>query len=450
MNVLLVNPSSRGTFRLLGFLLPPLGLLYVAAAARKRGHEVRVVDRSVQRGAIDYGGADVVGIHSDTTRIDRAMAVAAEAKVAGAKVVLGGPHPCFVADEVLASGNVDAVVRGEGERSFPDLLDAWAAGRDPASVRGLILGGPDGVRDTGPADPILDVDGLPFPARDLVDLSAYAGAHMHGRPITPLHTSRGCPSRCRFCSSTRFDGTRWRARSADSVLAELTHLVRERGFGAVAFMDDNFTRSPARVRAICDGILALGLDVKWWCFSRVDTVARNPDLFRRMAEAGARSVFIGVESPSASVLEGFGKGIRPGMAREAVRILKRHGFEVLASYILGAPEETRRDLRTTIRFACDLDTDTAQFTLLTPYPGTALYEDLKDRIVEKRWNAYDSLHAVFDHAAVPRHELQSWLVRAYLSFYFRHRRSVANFYRFVSLRKFGLQALGQVLARRRS
>jgi anaerobic magnesium-protoporphyrin IX monomethyl ester cyclase len=341
-------------------------------------------------------------------------------------------------------------VRGEGERSFPALLEAWDTGEDPASVPGLILGGAGGVTDTGPTDPILDVDALPLPARDLVDLSAYAGAHMHGRPITPLHTSRGCPSRCRFCSSTKFDGARWRARSAESVLAELVHLVRDRGFGAVAFMDDNFTRSPARVRAICDGILREGLDLKWWCFSRVDTVVRHPDLFRRMAEAGARSVFIGVESPSAAVLDGFGKGIRPDMAREAIRILKGHGYEVLASYILGAPEETRRDLRATIRFACELDSDTAQFTLLTPYPGTALYEDLKDRIVERRWSAYDSLHAVFDHPAVPRGELQSWLGRAYLSFYLRHRRSVANFFRFLSLRKFGLQALGQALARRRT
>jgi anaerobic magnesium-protoporphyrin IX monomethyl ester cyclase len=449
VKVLLVNPSSRGTFRVLGFLLPPLGILYVAAATRKRGHEVRVVDRSVERGPIEFGGFDVVGIHSDTTRIDRAMALARAAKATGARVVLGGPHPCFMADEILATGAVDAVVRGEGEGSFPDLLDAWAGGGDPASVPGLILPGDEGVRDTGPREAIRDVDGLPFPARDLIDLSRYSRARMGDRNITPLHTSRGCPSGCRFCSSNRFSGAKWRARSAENVVAEVEHLVRDLGFRAVAFMDDNFTLSPPRVLRICEGIRRKNLDVHWWCFSRADTIVRNPAMVRAMASAGARSLFIGVESPTEAVLQRFAKGIGPETAREAVRIVQSNGLDVLASFILGAPEESRRDLRATIRFARELDSDTAQFTLLTPYPGTDLYEDLKDLIREKDWTKYDSLHAVFDHPTVPRFELQLWLTRAYFAYYLRHRRSVRNFFRFLSLRKFGLQALGQALQRLR-
>ncbi|MHC5077369.1 MAG: B12-binding domain-containing radical SAM protein [Planctomycetota bacterium] len=449
MKVLLLNPSSRGTFRLLGFLLPPLGLLYVAAAVRRRGHPVRVVDRSVDRRPLDFGDVDVVGIHTDTTRVDRALRLAAQAKASGAKVVMGGPHPCFVAEEVFTSGFVDAVVRGEGEESFPDLLDAWEKGGDLAGIPGLLLPGPQGPRDTGPRSPIFDVDGLPFPARDLIDLSLYDRARMHNQAITPLHTSRGCPNGCRFCSSTQFDGPRWRARSASSVLEELQHLHQDLGFRAVAFMDDNFTRSPERIHRLCEGILERKLNLHWWCFSRVDTVVRHPDMIRHMAEAGARSIFIGVESQSTTTLHRFGKGIGPQTAREAVRILKANGFEVLASYILGAKEESRRDLRATIRFACELDTDTAQFTLLTPYPGTALYEELKGRIRERDWRKYDSMHAVFEHPRIPRWELQIWLGRAYTSFYLRHRRSVARFFRFLSKRKFGLQALGQALSRRR-
>jgi anaerobic magnesium-protoporphyrin IX monomethyl ester cyclase len=450
MKVLLINPSSRGTFRVLGFLLPPLGLLYVAAALRARGHEVRVVDRSVDRNPPPFGEADVVGIHSDTTRIDRALALAKRARSAGARTVLGGPHPCFVPEEIFATGAVDAVVRGEGEASLPALLEAWETGEDPASIPGLILPRADGFVDTGERERIRDVDALPLPARDLVDLPAYARARMGNRPITPVHTSRGCPHRCRFCSSTRFDGARWRARSADSVLAELEHLSRDLGFKAVCFMDDNFTRSPARVHAVCDGILEKGLDLHWWCFSRVDTIVAHPDMARHMAEAGARSIFIGVESASESQLRRFGKGIRPGMASEAVRILKANGFEVLASYILGAPEETRSDLRATIRRARELDTDTAQFTLLTPYPGTDLYAQVRDRIRVTDWRKYDSLHAVFEHPRIPRPELQAWLGRAYLSFYLRHRRSVSNFIKFLSLRAFGFQAARQALARLRS
>ncbi|MHC4778344.1 MAG: B12-binding domain-containing radical SAM protein [Planctomycetota bacterium] len=449
MKVLLINPSSRGTFRILGFLMPPLGLLYVAAATRKRGFDVKIVDRSVDHGEVDFTGFDVVGIHSDTTRIDRAMALAGQAKAAGARVVLGGPHPCFMAEEVLSSGSVDAVVRGEGEESFPDLIEAWASGSDGSDIPGLILPLGDSVRDTGPRKPILDVDNLPFPARDLLDLARYSRARMGSRAITPLHTSRGCPSGCRFCSSTRFDGAKWRARSSDSVLDEVEHLVKGLGFGAVAFMDDNFTLSPPRVRRICEGILSRGFDVHWWCFSRADTIVRNPEMVRIMAESGAKSIFIGVESPTAAVLSSYAKGIGPEIAREAVRIVQSNGLDCLASFILGSPEESRRDLRATIRFARELDSDTAQFTLLTPYPGTDLYDELKDKIFEKDWTKYDSLHAVYEHDSISRWEMQYWLTRAYFAYYLRHRRSVHNFFKFLSLRKFGFQALGQALSRLR-
>ena len=134
MRVLLLNPSTRGTFRLVGFLFPPIGLLYVAAATRARGHKVDVVDRSVDRRKIDLSSFDVVGIHSDTTRVNRGLELAQEAKAAGARVVFGGPHPCFMAEEILATGVVDAIVRGEGESTFPDLLDAWENGSDPTSI----------------------------------------------------------------------------------------------------------------------------------------------------------------------------------------------------------------------------------------------------------------------------------------------------------------------------
>ena len=185
MRVLLINPSSRGTFRLLSMLLPPLGLLYVAAAIRKRGHRVKVVDRSVDHSPINFTAFDVVGIHSDTTLFNRAMALARQARAAGVKVVMGGPHPCFVAEEILETGMVDAIVRGEGEKTFCDLLDAWADGSDPAAIPGLICPSAHGITDTGDPDRIEDLDDLPFPARDLVDLSGYSQTRLGYRSLPP-------------------------------------------------------------------------------------------------------------------------------------------------------------------------------------------------------------------------------------------------------------------------
>jgi anaerobic magnesium-protoporphyrin IX monomethyl ester cyclase len=242
---------------------------------------------------------------------------------------------------------------------------------------------------------------------------------------------------------------KWRARSAENVLAEIEHLVRDRGFGAIAFVDDNFAGSPRRVHEICDGILRRGLDVKWWCFCRVDTIVRNPDMIRHMAEAGAYSVFTGIETASGEILEYINKNIRPGLARDAVEILRRNGIETWASYILGAPEETRDDILSTIRLACELDTEIASFTLLTPYPGTALYDDLKERISETDWGKFDAVHAVFRHPRIPRLELQRLLLRAYGAFYLRHGRSIAGFFRFLSSRKYGVQIAGVELDKRK-
>jgi anaerobic magnesium-protoporphyrin IX monomethyl ester cyclase len=226
--------------------------------------------------------------------------------------------------------------------------------------------------------------------------------------------------------------------------------VRELGYGAVAFMDDNFTFSPDRVHEICDGILKRAFDLHWWCFSRVDTIVRHPEMIRHMAKAGLHSIFIGIESPSTKVLDHFKKGIEPEKAVEAVKILKRNGIHTWAGFILGAPEEHRQDLRATIRFAKELDTETAEFTLLTPYPGTVIYEELKNQIIVEDWEKYDAVHSVYKHPCIPKLELQAWLAWANISFYLRHGRSIRNFFRFLSNRKFGGQIISKVVSSRRT
>ncbi|MEJ2041010.1 MAG: radical SAM protein, partial [Desulfosarcinaceae bacterium] len=438
MRILLINPASNNIFHAVGVVFPPLGLLYVAAALREGGHAVAVHDQVVERRAPRFRGRDVVGIHCDTTRFHEAMALACRAKAAGARVVMGGPHPVFDSRTILASGHVDAIVRGEGERTFVRLLEAWRHGKDAEGMPGILMLQDGKIIDGGPAEPIRDVDSLPMPARDLVDLSLYRRARLGGRPLTSIHTSRGCPFQCRFCASSQLDGAVWRARSAESVLAEMRHLVEDLGFRAIAFLDDNFTGSRERIMQICDGIISRGWDLRWWCFCRVDTILRHPEMIAHMARAGSYSIFVGVESPSAAVLNSSGKGIRVGEARKAIRVLKDNGIEIWAAYILGFPEETRRDLRATARFARELDTDTAQFTLLTPYPGTVLWDELEDRLLYRWGKAFDGVHATYRHPHIPPFEMQLWHLWAYITFYLRNKKAILGFMRFLRLRKFGL------------
>jgi len=428
MNVLLVNPPSSSVFNTFGLSLPPIGLLYVAATLEQAGHSVVVRDLAADDGHLDDADirrADVVGISADTTRSAKALAIARRVSVTGRPVVMGGPHPQFMAADIFASGSVDYIVRGEGEFIFPNLLTALQNRDSVASVKGLIIKDGGSLIETPAADPI-DVEALPFPARHLVDLHQYR-ASMDGRPITPIVTSRGCPGACHFCSSSSFFGRGWRFRSAESVLAELDEIYTRYGFRAVCFMDDNFTLAPPRVEQIAAGIIDRGYDLKWWNFSRVDTIVKNPAMVTRMAAAGSTTVYLGIESGNEDTLNSLGKNTNASDVTRAVEILRQNGIESYGSYIIGNLNETAADVESTIDLAVRLNTNIAQFTILTPYPGTQLYEEIKDRIFCRRWKFYDGLHLVFRHPLINRHYLQFLLIKAFVKFYRRSHEATQGF-----------------------
>jgi len=428
MNVLLVNPQSSSVFNTFGLSLPPVGLLYIAASLEQAGHTVVVRDLAAEDERLDDGDirrADLVGISADTTRAAKALSIARRVSATGRPVVMGGPHPQFMAADIFASGCVDYIVKGEGELVFPNLLSALRNRDNVASVKGLIIRDGRHLIETPAADP-LDVETLPFPARHLVDLYRYR-ASTAGRPITPIVTSRGCPSACHFCSSSSFFGRGWRSRSAGSVLAELDELYNRYGFRAVCFMDDNFTLDPKRIEQIADGIIDRGYDLKWWNFSRVDTIVRNPVMVARMAAAGSATVYLGIESGNEETLNSLGKNSTATEASQAVDILRQNGIESYASYIIGNLNETAASVEKTIEMAVRLNTNIAQFSILTPYPGTKLYEQIKDRIFCRRWKFYDGLHIVFRHPLINRHYLQILLVKAFVRFYRRSQEATQGF-----------------------
>ncbi len=428
MKVLLVNPPSLSVFNTFGLSLPPIGLLYVAASLEQAGHEVAVKDLAADGERLDdedIRRADIVGISADTTRAGKALAIAGRVAAIGRPVVMGGPHPQFMAEDIFAAGCVDYIVKGEGEIVFRNLLTALQNRDAVAEVKGLIIRDGRHLIETPAADPI-NVEALPFPARHLVDLQCYR-ASMSGRPITPIVTSRGCPSACHFCSSSSFFGRGWRSRSAASVLAELDEIYNRYGFRAVCFMDDNFTLNPQRVEQIADGIIGRGYDLKWWNFSRVDTIVKNPAMVARMAAAGSETVYLGIESGNEETLDSLGKNSSASDVTRAVEILRNNGVESYGSYIIGNLNESAADVKKTIAMAVRLNTNIAQFSILTPYPGTKLYEEIKDRIFCRRWKFYDGLHLVFRHPLINRHYLQFLLIKAFVKFYRRSQEASQGF-----------------------
>lgn len=421
MKILLCYPCRDNAYQKIGFVVPPLGLGYLAAVLRDHGHEPTVIDFNVTKEMPVYAAYDVVGISCDTSRISAAVEIARRAKAAGVPVVMGGPHVTFD-DEVLRSGLCDVIVRGEGEWTFLRVVECIRDDGDLASIDGINFTSGQGSVVMTPDAALPDVKRLPHPARDLLGITRYGRLEMGGRKMTPIVTSRGCPYDCSFCASSSFSGRRWRARDPEQVLGEIEEIVGTYGFRGIAFLDDNFTLDPERVKEICLRIVHRGLDLYWWCFSRADTVLRNEEMVAAMARAGAKYVFMGFESRSPATLGNYRKKLSPDAAKEAIRMLRGYGISTHASFILGDVGETEQMVRDTIRFAKELSPEAVQFSLLTPYPGTRLHEEVRSRIFNRNWDDYDCLHPVvaLDHLSPER--LKKLLRQAYLSFYLSPRR----------------------------
>jgi anaerobic magnesium-protoporphyrin IX monomethyl ester cyclase len=427
VRILLVNPPTGFSYRALGIMRPPLGLAYIAAVLKPH-HDVEIVDFSVDRRSwkrFPYNAYDVVAISADTARCVVALKIAEVAKGQGPTVVMGGLHVTFLDREALESGVVDYVVRNEGEFSFLSLIEFLSERIPFEEVRGVSYLDNGQFMRTPNAPFIRDLDGLPFPARELLSLKRYK-EKMNGRLMTTLVTSRGCPFNCDFCSSSRFSGSGWRARSAENVFKEIELLYEEYGYRAISFVDDNFTVSPSRVIDVCERIISKGYDLIWASMTRVDTIVKNPDMVRIMARAGFKWTFIGFESGCQEALDAYGKKANVSDAFKAMEILTENGVDVTGAFILGALGETKEMIKETIAFAKRLNPRRSQFSLLTPYPGSDLYENVKDRLLTRDWNFYSGMHPTIQLEHISPGELRKLQALAYASFYGRPSKVIEN------------------------
>ncbi len=433
MKILLISPKGSNIYAKMEVGLPPLGIAYLAAVIREKGHEVQLIDRSIKQGELvpeDFAPYDLVGISADTPRYPEAVEIAAIAKKAGKMVVMGGYHVTFLDKEALETGVVDIVVRGEAEEIMVNMLDALEQGSDLSKVKGLTFIQDGRLVRTPVAPPPRNLDAMPFPARDLLPMDKYSSM-MAGLPITNLITSRGCPFNCYFCSSSKFGGLKWRYRSAKSIADEMEILYHDYGYRAFAFMDDNFTLSKRRVMEFADELERRKMnDIIWWCFSRIDILIRNEDMVKRMAEVGAFQIFLGLESHSEQTLDDYGKNVGNKEQDQAIELLHKYGISIHGSFIVGDINETKEMALQTARWVQKINPRVVQFSILTPYPGTALYNDVEreGRFLHKNWELYDALHATVKTDGMTPDEVQKMLIKDY-------RMAYLNKYRLLHPRK---------------
>jgi anaerobic magnesium-protoporphyrin IX monomethyl ester cyclase len=424
MKILLINPPAGSIYYMLRLKTPPLGLAYVAAVLKQAHHQVKIIDLNVESKdyrTLPYSDFDLVGISVDTMRYPASLKIAQAAKKQKSVVVAGGQHVTFFDSEALSTGLFDFVVRGEGERTMLDLVKHIEEGNSFREVEGISFLS-DGELVRTPSRPLIqNLDSVPFPARDLLPLQKYT-ITLKDRFMTPALTSRGCPFNCDFCAASQFFGRKWRTRSMDNVMEEIECLYEEYGYRAVAFFDDHFTLKPKRTVTFCENVLRNNWDLYWWAFSRVDTVVKNEELVELMARAGLKQVFIGFESGCQEVLDSYGKDLNVDSAFKAMEILKKYKITVWASFVIGALNETKKMIKQTIRFANRLNPRYIQFGILTPYPGTALYEKVKNRLMTSNWKKFSGGDSVIKLDKLSPKELKKLFWRAHLSFYGRPKR----------------------------
>ncbi len=442
MKVLLVNPPSENMITTnipsvvdeeRGFN-PPLGLLYVAAYAKANTrHEILVLDCQVEEvsqdeveGRIREINPDVVGIQTLTFTVLDARLVAKAAKRANpaCKVVLGGPHVHIYARETLAMQEVDFAVKGEGEIAFTQLLSALEGMTPMEQVFGLAYrdASTGQVKDNPPAPPMEDLDHLPYPARELTPIHKYYSILAKHNPITTMFTSRGCPYRCLFCDRPTM-GRRFRSHSAVAVVDEMTACVKM-GIREFFIYDDTFNVNRKRVFEICGEIKRRKLEIAFDIRARADRM--DEEMLKELASAGCDRIHYGVESGNEEVLETLLKDLNLDQVREVFKATRKHGMKTLAYFMIGNPGETRAMALKTIEFAKELDPDYVHFSVLTPFPATAIYYKALEegRFDHDYWaefakNPTPDFKPRLWEEFMTREELIALLKEAYKSFYLR-------------------------------
>ena len=418
----------------------PLGILYLAAVLARKSHRVKIHDLRVEPGGIpgllrvaDSFQPDVIGLSSLTVESPQMNEVARrlKARAPGRPILAGGPHATSYPERVLDNPDVDVAVIGEAERTILELMPSLEQGVVPAGVLGTGTR-VNGERRINPRQPpIEDLDGLPFPAWDHLNLPGYSRrksmSTLNPRPYMTLFTSRACPYQCIYCHHVFGKG--FRARSPENVLEEMETLIRDYGIRDFELVDDIFNLNRLRAQKICDLILQRGLKVNLAFPTALRADLLTPDLIRSLRRAGTVSSAFAIETASPRLQQLVRKNLDLEKAREAINYASEIGIVTTGFFMLGFPTETREEVLETIRFASALKLHTAQFFIVTPFLGTEMAELFREKYkgLQVEFSDYDYNKGTYNLSEVETAELYRLQRYANLKFYFHPSRVLRIF-----------------------
>lgn len=399
--VLLIKPSGRHGLSF-AFDIIPTGLEYIAAYVEDVVDEVNIIalemePKPIQRTIekyLDMFKPDLVGISMSATEHSEGLEIAQWAKNRGAMTVLGGYHPTAIPDELLSHSQVDFVVRGEGEFTMRDLVTKGNA----RGVNGISYKNGDEVTHNPDREFIEDLDSIPFPARHLRRYK-YHTPLMRDREHDVLTTSRGCWGRCSFCCEPSMGGSHQRYRSPENVMAEILEIVKFHNGKplSVEVTDPHFMGKPKLVEQLCDLLAQHELDIKFGVKVRPDSMAKYPEIVRKMISVGIESFEMGIESPHMRDIKSTSKGLKTDVHVTAVNNIKRWGGNAGGTFVIGLPDQTEDEILQFPLYAKKIGLMSSAYGIATPYPGTKFYEELDAQglIFETDWNRFDEMHSVF-------------------------------------------------------
>ena len=423
-----------GDLASVGSTLPHLGLLMLGSVLRKSGHRVRIIDSTAQildnketLEEIKIFQPDIVGFTGVTPSILKAVKMASMVKdlYPSIPILIGGPHFTAIPEKTLMDYPVfNYGVVGEGEITIVELVNALASNRKPSNVPGVAFRENGRVRFNPPRPPIMNLDSLPFPAWELLDdfPSKYHPALFKYKrlPSTHIISSRGCPHKCIFCDTSVFS-RRVRFHSPEYVLEMVDFLVKYFKIKEVVFEDDQFLVKQERVAEICEGLLNAKFDIAWSCSGRVDSV-NDLALLKLMKRSGCWQINYGIESASQKILDFAKKAITIEQVEKAVSLTRKAGILAKGYFIFGLPFETEKTMKNSIRFAKQIPLADVSVFMLTPFPGSRMY-DIAEQYgtIENDFDKMNVLNVVFVPKGLSKEKLLYFQRRFMKEFYLRPR-----------------------------
>jgi radical SAM superfamily enzyme YgiQ (UPF0313 family) len=411
LRILLVQPEGyEGGIGFRTVAMPePLALEMLAACVPD--HEVRILDMRIADDldeAVAEFGPQLAAVTALTPEVYAAQAVLERIKALDASVftVVGGHHATLLPEDFRLP-QVDAIALGEGELVFPELVQTLAEGGDLSAVPNLIRRSGGGFVRNEASRQTLDMDALPLPRRDLVGRYRPEYFFLFDKPDSSVATGRGCPYRCNFCSVWRFYNGRTRQMSARRVVDEVRAIETDH----ITFVDDNFLMNARRESRIADLLRAEGVEKRYSMECRTDSIVRHPELVTRWSEIGLYAVLLGLEGASDRALENVNKKSTLETNNEALRILQDHGIIIWGAFLVD-PDWTADDFKRLRDYVTERQITHTQFTVLTPLPGTPLYDEQRGRLLTRDYRCYDTLHSVLP-TRLPREEFYRHFANLY-------------------------------------